>query len=100
VRAGTVLRFYHGVTVALVTVWAVSLYVVLRRPGAFWLEAANPPLLCTLSIWLTPVMRARARVAPASGAGLAVRPRSGQYVAATLAVARAIAAFVIGFGAY
>jgi len=100
VKAQTVLHLYYSITAALVAIWIVNLYVVMHRPDAIWLDAASPPLLCTITIWLTLVTRARGRATTGDAAEIVLRTGISQYVVAALAAAVAVVAFAVGFHAY
>jgi hypothetical protein len=100
VKAQTISRVYYTMTAALVATWFVNLSVVLHRPTATWLDAASPPLLSTIAIWLALVTRARNRNKAIGAEGRVERTGISRYVVAALAAAAAVVAFAVGFRAY
>jgi len=100
VKTQTALRLHYTVIAALVAAWIANVYVVSHRPAATWLDAASPPLLCTISIWVALVARLRSRAITGDNQGMILRTGISQYVVAALAAAAAVVVFAVGFRAY
>ena len=97
-KALTVVRLLWSVAAAELIAWFVNLYLALRQPAVDWRDATAVPLVVVIFLTLALLARARNRLSAESK--VSARMDRYGYIAAGLAAAGLVVAFVLGFSTH